>query len=322
VRAPFSGVRVVRVAALFHVSGLSALPSDDPFRALILNCLRRLSRRPIAAEPAVDPKVTPKKITPVTLPPGRSRLAKRPIATGSLPLAKTIHLRLSFFGQCQQLVGDFETKRLRGPEIGHQLKFRGLLDRQVGRLLAFEYPPGVDTGLAIGIGVGWTRSSSSRRPVAHQAAGHDGLAPGIDCRQRMAGRQRDNPFSMGVHERASADEQRTSPTLYERACGLALRHFRANAAPRCGARSKRTGKPCRAASSKMLSGLTRTFPREASPGAPPMTLRNRPAKPAMARNDQPRLVGINRWLRTGRMISPRLVYGWPLRQRGRRSRSA
>jgi hypothetical protein len=33
----------------------------------------------------------------------------------SLPLAKTIHLHLSFFGQCQQLVGDFETKRLRGP---------------------------------------------------------------------------------------------------------------------------------------------------------------------------------------------------------------
>ena len=35
----------------------------------------------------------------------------------------------------------------------HELEFGGLHDRQVGRLLALENPPGVDAGLAIGIGM-------------------------------------------------------------------------------------------------------------------------------------------------------------------------
>ena len=52
----------------------------------------------------------------------------------------------------------------------HELEFGGLHDRQVGRLLALENPPGVDAGLAIGIG--------NAGSVAHQAAGHDGLALG------------------------------------------------------------------------------------------------------------------------------------------------
>jgi hypothetical protein len=47
-------------------------------------------------------------------------------------------------GQCQQLVGDFEAERLRGPEIDHEVKFRGLLDRHVGWPLAFENATGVD----------------------------------------------------------------------------------------------------------------------------------------------------------------------------------
>jgi len=39
-----------------------------------------------------------------------------------------------------------QADRLSGPEIDHQLKFRGLLDRQLGRLLAFENAAGVDAG--------------------------------------------------------------------------------------------------------------------------------------------------------------------------------
>ena len=38
----------------------------------------------------------------------------------------------------------FEAERLSGLEIDHQLEFGGLLDRQVGRLLAFKNPAGVD----------------------------------------------------------------------------------------------------------------------------------------------------------------------------------
>ena len=57
------------------------------------------------------------------------------------------------------------------------------------------------------------------RPVAHQATGHDGLAQAIARRQRMASRQRDEPFPMGVQERAGTDEQRTGPALDERCKG-------------------------------------------------------------------------------------------------------
>src|SRR5215467_15107832 len=49
-----------------------------------------------------------------------------------------------------------------------------LHDRQVGGLLAFEYPAGIDAGLTLRVG--------NARPVAHQSADIDGLAQGIDRR--------------------------------------------------------------------------------------------------------------------------------------------
>ena len=45
------------------------------------------------------------------------------------------------------------------------------------------------------------------------------LALAIARRQRMASRQRDESFPMGVHERAGTDEQRASPALDERCKG-------------------------------------------------------------------------------------------------------
>ena len=47
---------------------------------------------------------------------------------------------------------------------------------------------GVDADLAIGIG--------DARPVAHQAAGHDGFALSVYRGQTMASRQRDDTFPM------------------------------------------------------------------------------------------------------------------------------
>ena len=87
----------------------------------------------------------------------------------------------------------------------HELEFGGLHDRQVGRLFALENPPGIDAGLAIGVGMAVS--------VAHQAAGHDILAQGIDRRQRMASRQRDELFPLREHEGAGADEQRADAAL-------------------------------------------------------------------------------------------------------------
>jgi hypothetical protein len=49
-------------------------------------------------------------------------------------------------GERKQLVGDFEAKRFRGPEIDYEVKFRGLLDRQVDWLLAFENAASVVAG--------------------------------------------------------------------------------------------------------------------------------------------------------------------------------
>ena len=55
--------------------------------------------------------------------------------------------------------------------------------------------------------------------VAHQAAGSDGFAPIIDRGNPVSGCQRDNPFPMGVHERAGAHEQPPGPPLDERCKG-------------------------------------------------------------------------------------------------------
>ena len=49
-------------------------------------------------------------------------------------------------GAADQRVWDVEAERLCGLEIDVQLDFRGLLDRQVGRLIALENPAGIDAG--------------------------------------------------------------------------------------------------------------------------------------------------------------------------------
>src|SRR5215471_15359469 len=60
-----------------------------------------------------------------------------------------------------------DAERLRGLEIDDQLEFCDLLDRQVGRLLAFENPPGVDAKQAVIIR--FTGSKLSRPPAAANA---------------------------------------------------------------------------------------------------------------------------------------------------------
>src|ERR1035441_6349381 len=120
---------------------------------------------------------------------------------------QTVSLFDYVVGERQQLRWHFEAERLGGLEVDHELEFGGSHDRQVGRLFALENPPGVDAGLAVGI--------RNAGPVAHQSAGHGGLAPYIARRQRMAGRQCGEPFPMGVHERAGTDEQRARAALNE-----------------------------------------------------------------------------------------------------------
>ena len=57
-----------------------------------------------------------------------------------------------------------EPKRLGGLHIDHQLDFRRLLHRQVGRLLTFENPADVDTGQTVLLRI--TASVLIRPPAA------------------------------------------------------------------------------------------------------------------------------------------------------------
>ena len=89
--------------------------------------------------------------------------------------------------------------------MDHQLEFGRQHHRQVGRFLALENPSGIDAGLAVCIG--------DTRLVAHQPTDFGKKATGrIDPGKRMAGRQRDDAFPMGVRERAGADKQRAPPS--------------------------------------------------------------------------------------------------------------
>src|SRR5262249_52613826 len=60
-----------------------------------------------------------------------------------------------------------DAERLRGLHVDDQLEFCDLLDRQVGRLLTFENPPGVDAKQAVIIR--FTGSKLSRPPAAANA---------------------------------------------------------------------------------------------------------------------------------------------------------
>src|SRR5262245_7974188 len=100
-----------------------------------------------------------------------------------------------------------EPQRLRGLEIDHQFEFRGLLDRQVGRLFAFENPPGVDAGEAIRIG--------NAGSVTDQPAGHYKLAQIIHGRHGMARRQLDQLIAPAAEECIAVEDYRVDTLLGE-----------------------------------------------------------------------------------------------------------
>src|SRR6516164_7755260 len=76
---------------------------------------------------------------------------------------------------------DLEAEHLRGAEVEEQFDFRGLLDRQVGRLIAFEYPAGIHA----------SRTERVRKigSIAHQAASRCELASLVDRGHRVTNRQ-------------------------------------------------------------------------------------------------------------------------------------
>ena len=113
-----------------------------------------------------------------------------------------------FVGERQQLVRDAEAKRLGGLHIDHEFEPNGLLDRQIGRLGAFEDLAGVDTDLAIAI--------ADADAVAHEPAGSDVIAELIHRRQLELRRQRHDPFAPRIEEGVGGDEQCGHTLLHER----------------------------------------------------------------------------------------------------------
>src|SRR5437763_13399951 len=85
-------------------------------------------------------------------------------------------------GEREQLGRNLEAERLRGLEVDDQLEPGRLIDRQVGRLLAFENPRGIHADPAISI--------HQAVPVAHEATSPGHLTIDIDGRHCVLFRER------------------------------------------------------------------------------------------------------------------------------------
>src|SRR5215469_16459007 len=98
-----------------------------------------------------------------------------------------------------------EAERLRGIEVDDQLEFRGLLNRQIGRLLTLEDLSRVMADQAKGISEAWS--------IADQAAGSDEFAPRIARRNGMARCQRHELLAPAGQERIGGDDERVNMQL-------------------------------------------------------------------------------------------------------------
>src|SRR5829696_3566774 len=108
-------------------------------------------------------------------------------------------------GACEERFRHADAERLRGLKVENQLNLRGLLDRQVGRLVALENAADIDPSQAISVGeVG---------PVTHQAACGNEVAILIDSRHGLAESQRGKLAASRIEKRIGADQQRAGPQL-------------------------------------------------------------------------------------------------------------
>src|SRR5215469_13542452 len=95
-----------------------------------------------------------------------------------------------------------QVKRFGGFAIDSELGFRGLLERQVGWLLAFQNTTSVDADNAIGVG--------KIRSVTHQPAGRDKLGQSMDRRHTKACREGSEVIELTVEVWICPDDERAN----------------------------------------------------------------------------------------------------------------
>src|SRR5215469_13631954 len=131
-------------------------------------------------------------------------VSRRPLCATSRHSA--LRQRLALF---DHLVGGVEhrlrygqVKRFGGFAIDSELDFRGLLERQVGWLLAFQNTSSVDADNAIGVG--------KVRSVTHQPAGRDKLGQSMDRRHTKACREGSEVIELTVEVWICPDDERAN----------------------------------------------------------------------------------------------------------------
>src|SRR5262249_21245173 len=120
-------------------------------------------------------------------------------------------------GAGEQHRRNFKTETSGGPQVDHQLEFRRLDYRQVGRFGAFEDTARINAHQSARFGVTWS--------VTRQAADLRGLAPHVECRKLIVVGERHNLLAPTDQEWIRAQEQRVGTLArhsYERSVDLAL----------------------------------------------------------------------------------------------------
>src|SRR5215471_16696367 len=101
--------------------------------------------------------------------------------SGCLLWANSGHCRQLFdhlIGDLLEMQGHLEPQHLRGLEVDHELKLRGLHHRHIARFFTFEDPSRIDARLPIAV--------SEIRSVTHQSTRRSKRALLIDCGNGMA----------------------------------------------------------------------------------------------------------------------------------------